>query len=199
MFRQVVGTILRLAVRYVDHWEGIRGSHDVPAYGFERLADPPPLDVNTVRLVSEFHNGSLTLADAWHGMFAPANVEAILELAEEAGGMAEAARKALDMDAPGAVTPTTAEMAASLAGFHFPDDLWARTVFDMVVAARRDPGGVDRMVASFVPVYFGRVASFIIENRDLTTDQAEERVMRQAREFELLKPYLIDAWKQADA
>jgi glycosyltransferase involved in cell wall biosynthesis len=199
MFRQVVGTILRLAVRYVDHWEGIRGSHDVPAYGFERLADPPPLDVNCVRLMSEFHTGSLTLADAWRGMFAPANVEAILELADEAGRMAEAARKALDMDAPGAVTPTTAQMAASLAGFHFPDDLWARTVYDMVVAARRDPGGVDRMVASFVPVYFGRVASFIIENRDLTTDQAEERVMRQAREFELLKPYLIDAWKQAAA
>src|SRR3970282_760015 len=44
MFRQVGGTILRLAVRYADHWEGIRGSHDVPAYGFERLADPPPLE-----------------------------------------------------------------------------------------------------------------------------------------------------------
>ncbi len=199
MFRQVVGTILRLAVRYADRWEGIRGSHDVPAYGFERLADPPPLDVNTVRLLSEFHGGSLTLADGWRGMFAPANVESILELAEEAGQMAEAARKALDMDAPGAATPTTAEMAAALAGFHFPDDLWARTVYDMVVAAREDPDGVDRMVASFVPVYFGRVASFIIENRDLTTDQAEERVMRQAREFELLKPYLVDAWKQAEA
>ncbi|MES2209417.1 MAG: glycosyl transferase family 2 [Chloroflexota bacterium] len=195
MFRQVVGTILRLAVRHADRWKDIRSSHEIPAYGFERLAEPPPLDVNTVRLVSEFHNGSLTLADAWRGMFAPANADAILELAAEAGRMADAARSKLDMDAPGAVTPTTAHMAASLAGFHFPDDLWARTVYDMILAARRDPEGIDRMVASFVPVYFGRVASFIIENRDLTTDQAEERVMRQAREFELLKPYLLDRWE----
>ena len=194
MFRQVVGTILRLAVLHADRWEDTKSSHDVPSYGFERLADPPPLDVNTIRLLSEFHGGSLTLADTWHTMFAPANVNEILELAIEAGQTAEAARAKLDMDAPGAPTPTTAQMADAVAGFHFPDDLWARTVYDMVIAARRDPAGVDRMVASFVPVYFGRVASFIVENRDLTTDQAEERVMRQAREFELLKPYLVDRW-----
>ncbi len=194
MFRQVVGTILRLAVRHADRWEGIRTSHEVPAYGFERIADPPPLDVNSVRLLDEFQGGALTLADTWRGMFAPANLETVLELATEAGRMAESARAKLDMDAPGAAMPTTAQMADALAGFHFPDDLWARIVYDMVVAARRDPEGVDRMVASFVPVYFGRVASFIIENRDLTTEQAEERVMRQAREFEHLKPYLTDRW-----
>ena len=199
MFRQVVGTILRLAVLHADRWTGVHGSHDVPSYGFERIADPPPLDVNTVRLVSEFHSGSMTLADTWRTMFAPNNVEAILELATEAGRLGEAVRTRLDMDAPGATTPTTAEMAAALADFHFPDDLWARTVYDMVLAARRDPAGVDKMVASFVPVYFGRVASFIIENRDLTTDQAEERVMRQAREFELLKSYLVDAWSEPPA
>ena len=41
------------------------------------------------------------------------------------------------------------------------------------------------------------MASFIIENRHVTTDQAEERVERQAREFELLKPYLVKRWKEA--
>ncbi len=199
MFRQVVGTILRLAILHAHRWEDIRSSHAVPAYGFERIAEAPPLDVNTVRLVEEFHNGALTLVDTWRTMFAPANVDAILELAVEAGRMGEAARARLDMDAPGSATPTTAQMADSLVGFHFPDDLWARVVYDMVLAARREPEGLDRMVASFVPVYFGRVASFVIENRDLTTDQAEERVMRQAREFELLKPYLVDLWRAANA
>ena len=61
MFRQVVGTILRLAATHPDHWLAIRGSHDVPAYGFERIIDPPPLEVNTLRLLTEFHAG---LADA---------------------------------------------------------------------------------------------------------------------------------------
>jgi hypothetical protein len=40
------------------------------------------------------------------------------------------------------------------------------------------------------------VGSFVIENRHVTTDQAEERVERQAREFELLKPYLIERWTE---
>ena len=30
-----------------------------------------------------------------------------------------------------------------------------------------------------------------------TTEQAEERVERQAREFELLKPYLVERWQAA--
>ncbi len=197
MFRQVVGTILRLSVLHAERWKSVRGSHDVPAYGFERIADPPPLDVNTVRLVTEFSTGALTLADRWRTMFSASTVEAILELAAEAGRMGDAARSALDMDAPGAPDPSTAQMAEAVAGFHFPDDLWARAVYELIVAARRDPAGIDRMVASLVPIYFGRVASFIIENRDLTTNQAEERVMRQAREFELLKPYLLEIWDDA--
>ena len=32
----------------------------------------------------------------------------------------------------------------------------------------------------------------------VTTDQAEERVERQAREFELLKPYLLERWQALD-
>jgi len=54
----------------------------------------------------------------------------------------------------------------------------------------------DTAVAGLVPIYFGRVASFVIESRSLTTAQAEERVERLARTFELLKPYLVegDQW-----
>jgi glycosyltransferase involved in cell wall biosynthesis len=200
MFRQVVGTILRLAIRYPDHWLSIKGSHDVPAYGFERIIEPPPLDVNTIRLLTEFHQGSLTLTDRWREMFAPANLETLLVLAEEAGRLADAARTKLGLGGDAAsTTATTAEMADALAAFHFPDDVWARLVYDLLVAARRGAVPIEVMVAALVPVYFGRVGSFVIENRALTTDQAEERVERQAREFELLKPYLIERWHEIDA
>ena len=58
---------------------------------------------------------------------------------------------------------------------------------------------VERLVAAFVPIYFGRVGSLVIENRRLSEEQAEERVERQAREFELLKPYLVERWRAASA
>ena len=200
MFRQVVGTLLRLAVRYADQWLPIRGSHDVPVYGFERIIDPPPLEVNTIRLLAELHQGSLTLADRWRQMFAAENVETLLVLAAEAGKLADSARSRFE--AMGDTSPakaTTAEMAEVLSTFHFPDDLWARLIYDLIVTVRHDESQIEQLVAALVPVYFGRVGSFVIENRHITTDQAEERVERQAREFELLKPYLVDRWNQATA
>ncbi|HJW20897.1 MAG TPA: hypothetical protein VJ506_00555 [Candidatus Limnocylindrales bacterium] len=194
MFRQVVTTILREAVRHADRWRPVRGSHDVPAYGFERVADPPPLEINVLRLLSEFHAGSLTMTERWRAMLAPATAEAVEVLAAEAGSVATEARHRLELDVPGVSTPTTALMADAAAGFAFPDELWARVVYDLVIAARDDEARLDAFVAALVPVYFGRVASFVIENRDLTTDRAEERVERQAREFERLKPYLVERW-----
>jgi hypothetical protein len=200
MFRQVVGTILRLAATHPDDWLTIHGSHDVPAYGFERIIDPPSLEVNTIRLLSEFHQGSLTLADTWRRMFAPENLDTVLVLAKEAGKLVDAARTRLGVGGDGSsATPTTGEMSDALAAFHFPDDVWAKLIYDLIIAARSEEPPIESLVAALVPVYFGRVGSFVIENRHITTDQAEERVERQAREFELLKPYLVERWKAADA
>ena len=219
MFRQVVGTILRLAARSPERWLEIRGSHDVPAYGFERIIDPPPLEVNSLRLVAEFQTGSIGMADTWAEMLAPGTLETVLELATEAGTRFDDASRRLGVhggdtgasggSGAGGSGPGTHEMADSLAGFHFPDDVWSRVIYDLVVAVGRIERGtepvkegassskkatIDRYVAALVPIYFGRVASFVVENRDITTDEAEERVERQAREFELLKPYLIERW-----
>jgi hypothetical protein len=85
-------------------------------------------------------------------------------------------------------------MAEAVAGFHFPDDTWARIVYDLVATARRADPPVDELVAALVPIYFGRVGSLVVDARHLTAEQAEERVERQAREFELLKPYLLERW-----
>jgi glucosylglycerate synthase len=196
MFRQVVSTILRLAVAHPDSWLRVRGSHDVPAYGFERIIDPPPLEVNAIRLLDQFHAGSLALADTWRRMLAPANVERVLDLAADAGTLAEAASTKLGMGRESSgPAPDTASMAEALAGFHFPDDLWARVVYDLVLATRRGELDTNAMVAALVPIYFGRVGSFVIENRHLATADAEERVERQARQFELDKRYLVERWE----
>ena len=172
----------------------------MPAYGFERIIDPPPLEVNTIRLLSELHAGSLTLAETWRGMLDPANVEAVLALAAEAGTLVDTASRKLGIGGEGsAATPSTIEMAEALSSFHFPDDLWARVIYDLILATRRGATDTGTMVAALVPIYFGRVGSFVIENRHVTTADAEERVERQARQFELLKPYLVDRWRAAEA
>jgi hypothetical protein len=132
-------------------------------------------------------------------MFAPDNLDTVMVLAKEAGKLVDNARAKLGIggDGSSAVVPT-AEMADALAAFHFPDDVWARLIYDLVIAARSSEPPIESLVAALVPIYFGRVGSFIIENRNVTTEQAEERVERQAREFELLKPYLVERWQAAE-
>jgi hypothetical protein len=194
MFRQVVTTILRLAVANAERWSSITGSHDVPAYGFERVIDPPPLDVNVLRLLSEFQSAALTMGATWASMLSADTNAAVLGLATEAGAAADHVRSTLETDAPGSDRPATAAMSAAAAGFAFPDAVWARVIYDLVIAARDHPADLDAFVAALVPIYFGRVASAVIENRDLSTERAEDSVERQAREFERLKPYLVNRW-----
>ena len=72
-----------------------------------------------------------------------------------------------------------------------------RSIYDLVITARDEPDRLEAFVTALVPVYFGRVASAVIENRELSTDRAEDSVERQAREFERLKPYLVNRWGEA--
>jgi hypothetical protein len=167
--------------------------------------DPAPLEVNTLRLLAQFHSGSLTLAETWARFLAPDNCAQVLSLAGEAGALAEAAAHKLGLSresgegTAGADMPSTDQLSDAVAGFHFPDDLWARVFYDVVVAASFGDLEVERLVAAFVPIYFGRVGSLVVENRHVSEEQAEEHVERQAREFELRKPYLVERWQAARA
>jgi hypothetical protein len=204
MFRQVVSTILRLAVANAPRWRNVHGSHDTPAYGFERYVDPAPLEVNVLRLLDEFAAAPATQGPLWGAMFAPDTLAAVVALAGEAGRVADHVRASReghgDRDGSGGEgdpRPDTIATADAAAAFSFPDDLWVRVIYDLVVAARHQPDRLDDHVMALVPVYFGRVASSVIENRFLTTERAEDSVERQAREFERLKPYLLDRWSAA--
>jgi hypothetical protein len=185
MFSQVVGTLLRLTERHADRWLDVQGSHDIPAYGFERIIEPPPLNVNVRRLLDEFAKARLTMGERWEAVLSRESLGVVMRLAEEAEQAVDAATRA---DKP---------VEIERSGFHFPDEAWARLIYDVLLAhhARRLP--LEQLVASIVPLYFGRVAGLVIETRDMTTDQAEVLVDRQARAFELGKPYLVERWRQA--
>ena len=171
MFSQVVTTLLRLTDRHAERWLDVHGSHDVPIYGFERLLDPPPLDVNTKRLLEEFAKGSLNVGDEWQTALAAENLVVVEALAGDA------------------------ELALDGGAFVFPDEAWARIVYDVAICWHERRLPLARLVAALIPLYFARVASLVLETTELTTDQAEAFVERQARVFELAKPYLVDRWK----
>jgi hypothetical protein len=186
MFSQVVSTMLRLTVEHAEQWLKVSGSHAVPTYGFERYADPPPLEVDVVRLLAAFARGRVAVGDAWALLVAPERMAALDTLAIEAGA-------ALD-EITRSDTPTTADDAE----FFFSDELWARVIFDLALTARGETMPMDRLIAALVPIYFARVASLVIEARDMTTQQAEALVERQARAYEAAKPDFAARWRDGE-
>jgi hypothetical protein len=191
MFSQVVATLLRVTERYAERWLAVQGSHEVPVYGFERIVDPPPLTVDVRRLLDEFGRGRHAVGDAWAQLLEPETDDLVEGLSAQAGELAA-------WLASGGAEPADGT-AAVAADFAFPDETWARVIYDVVLAARARTMPLERLVAALVPLYFGRVASLVIETGRLTTDEAEPFVERQARAFELLKPSLVKRWLAATA
>ena len=168
MFRQVVGSLFRMAGQYEDRWLRVRGSHAIPEYGFERVIAPEPIDVNHGKLVDAFENARLSQRENWERMLAPEQLERVLGV----------------------------EIPDDPSGFHFPPELWIRCLYDTMVAFHRPGADPDQLLAALTPLYFGRTAGFIAETLDMTTDQAERVIDAQAREFEELKPYLAARWRE---
>ena len=170
MFREVVGTLFKLAGHYEDRWLRVRGSHAIPEYGFERVVAPEPINVDHGKLIHAFESARLAERDAWAEMLEPEQLERVMLL-----------------DTTGA--PAT---------FHFPAELWIRCLYDTLVAYHHRPG-IDhqRLLAALTPIYFGRTAGFISETLEMTSDQAERVIDDQARQFEALKPYLVSRWSEA--
>jgi hypothetical protein len=174
MFRQVVGTLLRLSVANAGHWRPIHGSRPVPGYGFERLGDPPPLEIDAGRLLDTFHAASLTHVEAWRTMLRAETLADVLRLAATAGdGAAD---------------------SSAIDEFRFPDETWAAVLYDLILAVRRGQPTAEQAADELVPIYFARVASHVIENRDRSTDEAEASVERQARAIEAAKPAFVERW-----
>ena len=167
MFRQVVGTLFKLAGHYADRWLRVRASHPIPEYGFERVIAPEPIQVSHAKLVDVFETARPTHEPVWAEMLAPEQLERVMQL-------------------PAGDDPTA---------FRFPAELWVRCLYDALVSYHRPGVDRERLLAALTPLYFGRTAGFISDTLELSTDQAERVIENQALEFEQLKPYLVGRWR----
>lgn len=181
MFSEVVSTLLRLIEAHADRWREVTGSHEVPVYGFERYADPPPLAIDLPRLLDELARGQLVAGETWARMLEPDTVAAVARLAAEAAKARDAALRP--------------DMPETQPRFAFPDEVWAQIMYQVALAARRGTLPVDRLVAALMPLYLGRVAGFVAETRDMDAEAAEAVVQRQAAAFERAKPAFQDDWE----
>jgi hypothetical protein len=78
--------------------------------------------------------------------------------------------------------------------FSFPQDLWVRIIYDFAIAYHKGPVHRDHLLKSMIPLYLGRVASFIKENQKSSAEEVEEEIESLCQVFEEMKPYLVEHW-----
>ena len=80
--------------------------------------------------------------------------------------------------------------------FHFPDELWARTVYEFASSYHHSVINRDHLLQALTPLYRGRVSSFILENLRADPQEVESKLESLRQEYERLKPYLIESWNR---
>lgn len=167
MFVQVIGTLFSLMEHFAPFWKNISGSKAVPLFGARVDWEPEPIEINLPKLVNEYNLGFRQFKSFYKEMFTR-EVFAELEQRSRAG----------------------------IADFTIPNEVWVKTLYELAAVYHHWKINRVRLINLMVPLYFGRVASFVNETRDMNSLEAEEVVEHQAEAFEGSKNYLIRKWDE---
>ena len=163
---RVAGTLFSIAERHEAGWLDVRGSEPVAVFG----APPAPAKqvavVDTERMLEGFRQGVRDLLPVWERILSPESLGDVLVLSEHA-----------------------------TSDFRFADRLWARIVYDFLLAYRARVMYRSHIARSLAPLYLGGAASLVLETRGRPDPAVAHATERLARVFEDEKPYLVDRWR----
>ena len=164
MFRDVIGTMFACAEQYETAWKGITGVSKVDLIGEEKhLNSQSPIPIDLQRMIAAF----IEDFDKYHPVY----------------------RSALDED-----TMLKVEKLKYLekAAISFPFDTWAKTVYTFMAKFHKTVVTSERgfLIDALRILWLGRLAAFIKETTDFTSEETESLIREQAATFVRLKPYL---------
>lgn len=168
MFRQVVGSFFSLMESYDGVWKNVSAWEKVPLFGFPFEVGVEPLTVNTDRMIHAAQQGVSDLKEIYTSFLSPQTLVDLTNFVHRNGQ-----------------------------GFHIPDELWVRMIYEAATAHRYRRLDREHLLQSLVPLYLGRTASFVLEVSDSTATQVEERLEQLCQVFEAEKPYLVQQWDAA--
>jgi hypothetical protein len=80
--------------------------------------------------------------------------------------------------------------------FRIPENLWARIIFDFVIAYRLRTINRGHLLGALIPLYLAWVASHL--NATASGTSSERHIEAVAAAFEADKPYLVARWRWPD-
>jgi hypothetical protein len=166
MVAQTLGAIFTAMDHHQDLWLEVRGSEPVPSVGTPVLPSTDPLPVDVDRMIAAFRQGLRDLGSIWELILAPDTLGEVLALE-----------------------------GVALGRFKFPDDLWARIVYDFALGHRFGVVHRDHLLRSLVPLYLGRTAAFVLATAPLDAAATQAALDAVGAAFEEQKPYLVARWR----
>ncbi|UCF82710.1 MAG: glycosyltransferase family 2 protein [Desulfobacteraceae bacterium] len=167
MFRQVLSALFSLMERYESYWKKIQGSEPLDTFGFEGYVEPEPVNVNLEGLIELFKTGYQQFSALWKEVFCEECFNQI---------------------------SNTAQMDSSQ--FYFPTDSWVRILYELAATFHSWQVNRNKLLDLMTPLYFARVASFVRQSWEMSSQEAEALVEEQAQKFEDQKEYLVQVWDQ---
>ncbi|MSP13027.1 MAG: hypothetical protein EXR62_08715 [Chloroflexi bacterium] len=164
-FLQAVGTLFRLMSVYRRRWPQPQTLNSVPVFGDDHsLPEMEVIGDALEELHAAYQKGMKRYRRQWKNILHLSNLSAVEKV---------------------------------LAGDHlgsFPLDLWARVVYDFAVVYNKGEGDPDKVVLALLPLYYARVAAFVVENQGKSNDEVYQSMVDLALVFDRAKPYLVDRW-----
>jgi len=169
LFRQIMGTIFDMMPVYANFWRQVKWSKPTALFGMDNLdVDTPlPVEVNVSRLHERFLQGFDKYSSAWQQVYDQTVFHKLQEI-----------------------------RSLGLQHFSFPTQTWTRILFDAAATYQR-LGEQERanLLDSLLPLYLGKVLSFVKKTERMSIQQAEEYVENECMVFEENKPHLVKIWE----
>lgn len=167
MFRQVLWTVFSLMERHESYWKEIKGSEPVEIFGHENHIEPEPVKVDLDGMINNFKVGFQQFSSLWREIFCK---KCFAEI-----------RKATKL-APQA--------------FHLSTDAWIRILYELAATFHAWSVNRNKLIDLVTPLYYARVASFVRQSWEMSTQEADDLVEEQAQRFEERKGYLVKMWNK---
>jgi glucosylglycerate synthase len=167
MFRQVLSALFSLMERHESYWKKASGSEPIETFGFEGALEPEPVKVNLDLMIDLFKTGYQQFAPIYRDVFTEENFAEI--------------NKTACLDAK---------------EFYMPTAAWLKILYELAATYRHWNVNRNKLLDIMTPLYFGRVASFVRQSWNMSSQEAEALVEEQAVQFEENKNYLVRVWNE---
>jgi hypothetical protein len=168
--RQTVGALFSALESDFPVWSAVAGSQPAPTTGPDQEVLLTPVRVNRKRLREMFSTGVAELESVFQSILCPATLAELRRIAR----------------------------AATEEEFHYPAELWVRTVYEFAASYQKSVISRDHIIQALAPLFRGRIFTFLMENRNASADDVEKNIEGLCLEFERLKPYLLQMWKSRE-